>query len=247
MASLSRPPLGKGVRIFLIVNIAIYVAELILAYAVDFDPLEVANVVHAVALSVPDILSGWVWQVGTHMWVHDPDIFTHILFNMLVLYWFGPTLESRWGTKRFVIRYFIFGMGSAAAILATGLIYWGITGDHQAPTLGASGAIAGLVCSYCLVHWRATLGLFTLRFTGRTLLLVFIGIDVLRLLWGENIAVQGHWGGMVAAAIVMRKGELSPSLLWLQFKRWRLKRRLRLKRGGKSDDKKTNGKGDYLH
>ena len=238
----ARPPLRRGVKVFLIVNIALYLVELVIAYIVDFDPDRIADIIHPFALSSADVTSGYVWQLFTHMWLHDPDSFTHILFNMLVLYWFGPTLEGSWGTRRFVRNYILFGLGGGLAILLTGLSYHLLTGHEQVPTLGASGAIAGLVATYCIYHWRSTLGIFSLRFTGRTLLIVFIVIDLVRLLLGEPIAVQGHWGGMLTAAAFYHKRNLNPSLLRLRFKRWRLKRRLRLKRGGKS-----NGDSRYLH
>lgn len=237
-----RAPLRSGVKVFLIINIVLYLAELVVAYVVDFDPGRMSDIIHPFALSSGDVTSGYVWQLVTHMWIHDPDAFTHILFNMLVLYWFGPTLEGQWGTRRFVRNYILFGLCGGLAIFATGFFFTLITGLQQAPTLGASGAIAGLVATYCFVHWRATLGIFSLRFTGRTLLIVFIGIDLLRVLLGEPIAVQGHWGGMLGAAAIFYHRDLSPSLLLLRFKRWRLKRRLRLKRGGKS-----NGDSRYLH
>ncbi len=238
----ARSPLLRGVKIILIVNVVLYLAELILAYAVGFNDERISQVLHPLALSADDVISGYVWQFFTYMWVHDWNEITHIIFNTLVLFWFGPMLEERWGTRTFTFRYLFCGLGGGLAIFVVGLVYNAIATQPMAPTLGASGAIAGLIMAYCIVHWHSTLGIFSLRFKGRTLFLVFIGIDLLRLVAGGNVAVQAHWGGMATMAVIMNRNQLSPGVLRLRLKRWRLKRRLRLKPGGKS-----NGDSRYMH
>ena len=49
----------------------------------------------------------------THMFMHDQRIF-HIFFNMFALWMFGRVLESVWGSKRFLIYYFVTGLGAVA-------------------------------------------------------------------------------------------------------------------------------------
>ena len=51
------------------------------------------------------------WQIVTHMFMHGGP--THILFNMYALWIFGKTLESVWGSKRFLIYYLATGLGAA--------------------------------------------------------------------------------------------------------------------------------------
>jgi membrane associated rhomboid family serine protease len=237
-----RPPLRRGVTVILIVNAAIFLGELAYAYAVGFESSRVARMTGFLGLSAEGLSRGWVWQLVTHMWLHDPDEIFHILFNLMVLYFFGPDLEQRWGTRKFVLRYFAFGAGSALAIAAVGFLWPALFDVARPPTVGASGAIAGLVASYCILHWRSQLRVLFLDLSGKWLLVIFVVIDLVRLLAGSPIAVEGHWGGMLTAAVIMRWDDLHPRLLWLQFKRWRLKRRLRLRRGGKS-----NGDQHYLH
>ncbi|MBO9727213.1 MAG: rhomboid family intramembrane serine protease [Chitinophaga sp.] len=52
-------------------------------------------------------------QLVTHLFLHDPKHFTHVLFNMFTLWMFGSTLENIWGSKRFLIFYMICGIGAA--------------------------------------------------------------------------------------------------------------------------------------
>ena len=58
-----------------------------------------------------------IHQLITHMFMHDSSGFTHILFNMFGLWMFGKTLESIWGSKRFLIFYMIAGIGAAVTNL----------------------------------------------------------------------------------------------------------------------------------
>ncbi len=65
------------------------------------------------------------WQVISYMFMHGD--FTHIFFNMFALWMFGATLENHWGTKRFLIYYFVTGIGAAAIHYA--IVAFQIQGD----------------------------------------------------------------------------------------------------------------------
>jgi len=93
------------------------------------------------ALSRYDLINSFkIWQLATYMFLHDPGGFLHILFNMLFLWMFGAELEREWGTREFLKYYFITGIG--AGILNVLL--------SSAPTIGASGAIYGVMLAYAL-------------------------------------------------------------------------------------------------
>lgn len=53
-----------------------------------------------------------VWQIFTHMFMHDPTFYFHILMNMLGLWMFGTPLEQMWGKKKFLFFYFSAGLGA---------------------------------------------------------------------------------------------------------------------------------------
>ena len=106
------------------------------------------------------------WQPLTHMFMHGG--FWHLFFNMYTLYIFGSVLERVWGTKKFLIFYFVTGLG--AALIHTGvewlqMQYWmgaAAEGSMSAmssihalkitPTVGASGAIYGLLMGYAMLY-----------------------------------------------------------------------------------------------
>ena len=109
------------------------------------------------------------WQPVTHMFMHGG--FGHLFFNMFTLYMFGSVLERVWGPKKYLLYYMVTGLG--AALLHTGVewlqtLYWQNiiqTGEASAavaaaasmrrmlmtPTVGASGAIYGLLLGYAML------------------------------------------------------------------------------------------------
>jgi len=83
------------------------------------------------------VIHGWVWQLASYMFVHDPNGFTHILFNMLGLFIFGRYVEQKVGSKEFILYYIVTGTLAGAASFA---VYY-FTGNTLAILLGASGAL----------------------------------------------------------------------------------------------------------
>lgn len=82
--------------------------------------------------SIEPVLTGYYfesanfrpWQIVTHLFMHGGV--AHIFFNMYALFLFGPSLEYRWGTKRFLVYYFVSGIG--AFFLHFGINYYEV---HQ--------------------------------------------------------------------------------------------------------------------
>ena len=93
----------------------------------------------------------YVWQPVTYLFLHAG--FFHILFNMLALWMFGVELERLWGTKFFLKYYFLTGVGAAVTTML--LAFVPLPGEINATlryslTVGASGAIYGLLLAYAL-------------------------------------------------------------------------------------------------
>src|SRR5579862_7501995 len=91
----------------------------------------------------------YVWQLATYMFVHA-GVF-HILFNMLALWMFGTELERVWGTRYFLKFYFVTGIGAAMLTVAFSLLPLEIADRvYRSATIGASGAVYGLLLAYAL-------------------------------------------------------------------------------------------------
>jgi membrane associated rhomboid family serine protease len=82
------------------------------------------------------------WTVVTYMFAHDPRGIGHIFFNMLGLFFFGPPLEGRWGSREFIKYYILCGLGGAAL----SFVFAG------SPIIGASAAVYGIMLGFAM-NW----------------------------------------------------------------------------------------------
>jgi membrane associated rhomboid family serine protease len=136
----------------------------------------------------------FIYQVFTYMFLHAG--FWHIFFNMLALWMFGTEIEQTWGTRSFARFYFICGLAGA---LGTLLVF-----PHQPiPTIGASGAIWGILVAYWLMFPDRNLYLYFLlpikvrwAIPGLLILSIFTS--------GENVAHMAHIGGAVCGLLYLK-------------------------------------------
>lgn len=155
------------------------------------------------------------WQPLTHMFMHGG--FFHILFNMYTLWIFGSVLERVWGAKKFLIFYFVTGLG--AALVHTGvewiqMQHWlteAAQGSYAAqtsihalkmtPTVGASGAIYGVLMGYAMLYPDSILTLLIppVSMKAKWFVLIFAGIELLTGVTGTGagIAHFAHLGGLI--------------------------------------------------
>lgn len=132
---------------------------------------------------VPGATTGAPWQVLTSGFAHV-EIW-HIGFNMLALYYLGPPLERVLGRARFLAVYFI-GLFAASAF-----VIW-LSNPHM-PTLGASGAVFGLLGAFLVIAWKN-------QGDVRTILL-WLGLNVVFTAFGPSISWQGHLGGFIGGLL----------------------------------------------
>jgi membrane associated rhomboid family serine protease len=124
------------------------------------------------------------WRLITAAFLHASII--HIGFNMLALWWFGAPVEQYLGRARFIALYFVSGLaGSAGALVAT----------PNSPTVGASGAIFGILGAMLILEWQAT-G----RLGGNAMTLIVINLALSFAI--ANISIGGHIGGLIGGILV---------------------------------------------
>jgi len=129
---------------------------------------------------------GWVWQVFTYMFLHGS--FWHLFFNMYALLLFGRPLEQRWGKSRFLMFYFFTGVG--AGIIT---FIWNLFGNPYIPTIGASGAIFGVMLAFGLEFPDTVLLLFFLiPVRARYAAFIFGGIELIMIVTGSMRGI-GHF------------------------------------------------------
>jgi membrane associated rhomboid family serine protease len=141
------------------------------------------------------------WQVLTYAFVHAS--LPHLLFNMYGVYMFGSDVERVWGARRF-LGYYLACALSAAALQ---LVVTALTGASY-PTVGASGAVFGLLLAYALTFPRRTVMLLFPPIPMPAP--VFVAVyGVLELVLGvtgtqEGVAHFAHLGGLAGGYLFMR-------------------------------------------
>jgi membrane associated rhomboid family serine protease len=172
----------KWVRFFLIANVVIFFAQSTLAGFTENFAL-----IPALALRRP-------WTVVTYMFLHG-DIM-HLGFNMLGLWIAGTRVESRLGSDRFVLLYFISGLTAAL---------FGFFFAYNAAVIGASGAIFGLMMAYAYFWPRDKFMIyFVIPVEARVLVIVYTAISIFGLRSGGGTAHYAHLGGLVGAFIYLQ-------------------------------------------
>jgi len=179
---------------------------------------------------------GYLWQPFTYMWLHSPQFLGHILMNLLVLWMFGSELAMVWGPKRFVRYYLMCGVG-AGFIIATVpyLAVWlGISSPLALgiPTLGASGAIYGVLLAYSLTWPDRTIMLIFPPVAFRAIWLIPGLFFMTAIFGGANVSHVGHLGGVVVGWLLLRRSGDAGRLFTLEqlkyrWRRYRMRQRLR--------------------
>ena len=139
------------------------------------------------------------WQVFSYAFLHG-DV-THLFFNMLGLWMFGSELERVWGEK----RYLQLLLASALAAAAVQLVFTLLIGS-MTPTVGASGALFGLLLSFgMLFPDRTIMPLFPpIPMKAKYFVALFGALELLMGLSGSTgIAHFAHLGGMLGAWLLM--------------------------------------------
>jgi membrane associated rhomboid family serine protease len=178
--------------------------------------------------------SGLVWQPFTYMFFHGG--LGHIAGNMFCLWMFGSPLALVWGPRRFLRFYLVCGVGAGLLIATLPALpaLFGIDPPltYALPTLGASGAVFGVLLAYSLTWPDRTIMLIFPPVAFRAIWLIPV-LFFMEIYFGPpNVSHVGHLGGVLVGWLWLRREgsvRLLPSLdqvRW-RWRRFRMRRRLR--------------------
>lgn len=221
------PPLTPTVRGLLLLLTGAFLLQVIVGAVLGLDAQQWHGTVNTwAALYLPTFLRGALWQPLTAPFLHAMDGWGHLIFNLVTLYLFGTLLESAIGRRRLLRLLAICALASGLAVLAAqGLRSLLLDGAGVVPTLGASGAISGVIGGVCAIAWRRWLNFFFFQARGWHLFVAIVFIDLLRVIAGAPISLVGHWSGLVIGLWLIGP-DLRPLPVW---RRWRAERRARRK------------------
>lgn len=145
-----------------------------------------------------------VWQLVTYLFLHSPFSFDHILYNMLGLWFIGTTLEQEWGPERFLKYYLLCGVGAGICVILANLLFSPST--MSVPTMGASGAVYGLVLAFAMIGPdRTVLFGFVLPIKAKYLALIVGAIAFLGSFQsGSGVSHIAHLGGMLCGYLYLK-------------------------------------------
>lgn len=224
-------PITPAVKALLIANIAAFVVTFFWPAAQIPFMLQPKAVIE----------SGHVWQVVTYMFLHGS--LGHVFFNMLMLWMIGVELERMWGTRYFSKFYFTCGLGAGLTQIVLGFLPGAVGAQfYVTATIGASGAIFGLLLAYALYYpTRPFLVFFVFPVPAKIFVTILGAISLLMALaGGGGVAHTAHLGGLATGYFYL-KGKRINLLSEIQYRylKWRINRmrkKFDVYSGGRGDD-----------
>jgi len=207
MSRIAVAPMTPVVKKLLIANVAIwFVLQIFLGQFFKWTGWE-SLILHPAMV----IEKFYGWQLVSYMFFHAISPF-HLMFNMLMLWFFGSELEKQWGSKFFAGYYFVSGVGAAIIYCLSVGIYAALTGIRTPlviPVMGASGALFGLLVAYGIIFSENVIyfmGLFPMK--AKYFVILAGAIDFASLLSsgvaGSEVAYIAHLGGLISGFIALK-------------------------------------------
>jgi membrane associated rhomboid family serine protease len=222
-------PITPAIKWIIIANIAMFLISFVYPPILTF-----LGLVPKLAIE-----QQWLWQPVTYMFLHG-SLF-HILFNMLGIWMFGVELERLWGTK-FFIRYFaVTGVGAGLTVIVAGLLPFEATAStYNAITIGASGALYGLLMAFAIYYPDRPILMFLLFPIPAKYFVMIIGaIAFLSASQNTGVSNSAHLGGLVFGYFYLKSGRggLSAEIKYryIKWKMNRMRRKFDVYSGGRSD------------
>src|SRR5215467_653976 len=172
-----------------------------------------------------------IWQPFSYLFLHDVGSIWHILMNMFMLWMFGRELELVWGKNRFLRYYFLTGVGAGlinvVVKLSPALFGLGVPKSAYIPTIGASGAIFGILvaCAILFPDRRVYIIPFPVAISMRTVVIAMTVLTFLGTfgLGDDKISHLCHLGGLAIGYVYLRRGSFLYGLR-NSFSDWQSKR-----------------------
>jgi membrane associated rhomboid family serine protease len=224
-------PMTPAVKLIIFINAGVFLLTLVAP----------ALVVSLFGLTPSAVLGqAQVWQLVTYLFVHSPSSILHILFNMLAVWMFGVELERRWGTPFFAKFYFVCGVGAGVCTMVAAFLPFDATARlYFTTTIGASGAVYGLLMAWALIFpHREILFMFIFPLKARIFVLLVGAIAFFSAMnsSGGPVASIAHLGGLLAGWLYLQ----GPGGILMELRRQlarrkmdRMRRRFNVHKGGR--------------
>ncbi|HOJ02473.1 MAG TPA: rhomboid family intramembrane serine protease [Bacteroidota bacterium] len=186
------------VKYLLITNVAMFIVQwMVMESGLTFQGVEIGYWFATLFYLYPIGEGFQIWQLVTYMFLHGG--LGHIFMNMLMLWMFGMEVENLWGSKKFLIFYFVSGIAAGLANLFIAPIF-----TSTGPTVGASGGVYGVLVAFAMMFPNRYIFLyFFVPVRAKYLITFFIVLELFNGVLGtqEGIAHMAHLGGALVGAL----------------------------------------------
>lgn len=198
------PPVIKNL---FIINGVVFLFQMIGQQIGIGDGITLSDVITRYFALIPIGYGFYPWQLITYQFMHGG--FMHIALNMFALWMFGMEIENIWGSKKFLIFYLMCGVAAGIAQL----IFPPLLNEALAPTIGASGAIMGVLIAFGMLFPNRYIFLyFFIPLKAKYFVAIYILIEFFSIPSGGDVAHLAHLGGALAGFIYImfdkKKGTL---------------------------------------
>ena len=201
-------------KAIILANIAFFIASQL------YDPI-----IQYLGLNPQAVLTKfWLWPLATYMFLHASP--GHILFNMLGIWMFGVELERTWGTKFFARFYAVTGIGAGITVVVASLLpVVALQQTYAAVTIGASGALYGILMAFAMYFPRRPILMFLLFPVEARYFVMIIGALALWLTPGSGVSNSAHLGGLLFGYLYLknRRGGLTAEIRY-RYLKWKMNR-----------------------
>lgn len=176
--------LTPWVKRLILANIAVFVLTFAAPFVVAYLAFQPARILY-----MP-------WTLLTYMFVHGG--FWHLFFNLLSLFFFGPPIEARWGSKEFIKYYLICGMGGALLSFAFAF---------NSSVVGASGAVYGIMLAFAMIYPDMPIYIYAIFPVKAKWLIMVLAVFSLFSAFGgssDGVAHFAHLGGFAAGYLYLK-------------------------------------------
>ena len=230
--SIGPGPASPAIKAIIITNVVMFVVSMFIPGTTEYFGLMPAAIFQQFR----------IWQPITYMFLHGT--IGHILFNMLALWMFGTEIERMWGTQAFLRYYLATGVAAAVSTILVSTLPLPMTAPlFHTPTIGASGAIYGLLLAYGLTFPNRPIYIYFLfPIPAKYFVMIMGGIALLSAMGdtGGGIAHITHLGGLAAGYAILRGPRVSPAnevrYRYLRWKMDKARKKFGIYSGGKRND-----------
>lgn len=181
---------------------------------------------------------GWAWTLVTGPVLETS--FASLLFQVLILWTFVPTLERWWGTRRFLV---FAGSTSVAGTVAGTLA--GLVTGREVPVVGYDPMVYGAIVAFGILYARQPVQFFgVLPMTGRQLMFGILGFVALFVLLGRQWELAAAYAAAMGLAALLASGRWNPRLWWYRLRHRRARSSLQVLDGGRGTSRARREPGD---